>query len=149
VRRGGTHQLGGAQCCSPAEDDDVEQRIAAQSVCPMHGDAGGLSNCHQARLYLVRITGYRTDNLAAIICWDTSHIVMRGWKDGDRFPCHIDPGKDSRRFRDSGEPRVQNLGIEVLEMQENVIFTPATAAAIADLDRHGAADHVARGQVFG
>jgi hypothetical protein len=44
---------------------------------------------------------------------------------------------------------VQHLGIEVLEVEQDVVLVLATAAALADLDGHGAAHHVARGQVLG
>ena len=44
---------------------------------------------------------------------------------------------------------MQDLRIEMLEVQMNVVLLRPDAAALADLDGHGAADDVARGQVLG
>ena len=44
---------------------------------------------------------------------------------------------------------MQHLGIEMIEVQENVILFLADAAAFADLHGHGAGDDVARGEVLG
>ena len=48
-----------------------------------------------------------------------------------------------------GQPFVQHLGIEMVEVQEDVILLLADAAAFADFDGHRARDHVARSEVLG
>ena len=53
------------------------------------------------------------------------------------------------RFGNARQPLVQHLGIEMVEMQVDVILVLADAAAFADFDRHGARDHVARGEILG
>ena len=44
---------------------------------------------------------------------------------------------------------MDHLGPEVLEVQVDVVLVLADAAAFADLDRHRAADDVARGEILG
>ena len=46
-------------------------------------------------------------------------------------------------FRDAGQALVDDLGIQMRQMQVDVILVRADAAAFADFDGHGAADHVA------
>ena len=55
-------------------------------------------------------------------------------------------------FADSGnarQPLVQHRRVEMVEVQVDVVLVLADAAALADLDRHAAGDHVAGGQVLG
>src|ERR1700719_1917349 len=80
---------------------------------------------------------------------DAAHVVMRGRQYRDRLARPLDPGKDLGGFGSAGKPQMQHVGIEVLEMQQNVIALRPAAAALADLDRHGAGDHVARRKIFG
>ena len=44
---------------------------------------------------------------------------------------------------------MDDLGIQMRQMQVDMILAGADAAALADFDGHGARDHVARGQVLG
>jgi hypothetical protein len=53
-----------------------------------------------------------------------------------------------RRLGNARQAFVQNLRIEMIEMQEDVVFLLADAAAFADFDGHRARDHVARGEVL-
>ena len=57
----------------------------------------------------------------------------------------IDAGEDVGRFDDAGQALIEDLRGQLLEMKVNVILLLAHPAALADLDRFGAADHVARG----
>ena len=49
----------------------------------------------------------------------------------------------------SGQTLCQPRRIEVIEVQEDVVFLLADATSLADLDGHGARNHVARGEVLG
>ena len=44
---------------------------------------------------------------------------------------------------------MQNLWVEMIEVQIDVIGMLADAATFANLNRHGARYHVARGQILG
>ena len=47
---------------------------------------------------------------------NAAHVVMRRRQYRDRLPGHVDPGKDLRGLGNAGEPQMQHVGIEVLEM---------------------------------
>jgi hypothetical protein len=81
--------------------------------------------------------------------WDAAHIVMRCRQYRDRLAGHIHAGKNLCCLGNPRKPLVQHLGIEMFEVQENVVGLRPAAAPFADLDCHCAARHVARGEVFG
>ncbi len=60
----------------------------------------------------------------------------------------IDAGENLGAFGNAGQPFVQDLRIEMIEMQIDMILVLADAAAFADLDGHGARDHVARREIL-
>ncbi len=60
----------------------------------------------------------------------------------------VDPREDAGGLGDAGQPLVDHLGPQVLEVQVDVVVLGAHAAALADLDRHGAAHDIARGEVL-
>src|SRR5260221_8863850 len=74
---------------------------------------------------------------------------MHGREHRDWFAGHIDAGENPRAFRDAGQAFMQHRGIEMIEVQEDVVLVLADAAPFADFDRHGAGHHVARGEVLG
>ena len=53
------------------------------------------------------------------------------------------------RHAPTGQALVEQLGAEVVEVQVDVVFVLAHAAALPDLHGHRAADHVAGGEVLG
>ena len=73
---------------------------------------------------------------------------MHGRQHRDRLAAQIDAGEDLGALGDAGQPLVQDLRVEVIEVQVDVVLFGAHAAALADLDRHRARDHVARGQIL-
>ncbi len=132
-----------------AEDDEVEQRVRAQTVRAMDGDAGRLADRHQAGDDRVGVSRLRSHDFAVEVAGHAAHVVVDGGLHRNRLLGDIDPSEDARRLGDAGQPLVDHLGSEVLEMQVDVVVLGADAAALADLDRHGATHHIARGQVLG
>ncbi len=114
----------------------------------MNGDARRLANRHQARHDRVGIVRGRADNLGLNRRRDAAHDVMDGRDHRDRLLVRIDAGEDASRLDDAGQSLVEDIRCQVLEMQVDVIFLLADAAPLADLDRLGSADHVARGEVL-
>ena len=80
---------------------------------------------------------------------DAAHIVVAGRDHRDRLDLHVDAAEDARRLGDAGQPLMQNVVRQVVEMQMDVFLVGADAAAFPDLDGDGARDHVARGEVLG
>src|SRR4051812_46987886 len=70
-------------------------------------------------------------------------------QDRNRLAGDVDASGDAGRFGDARQPLLNHLGIEVIEMQIDVILLRANAAALADLDRHRAGYDIARGEVLG
>jgi hypothetical protein len=58
------------------------------------------------------------------------------------------PAKIFCGFGNAGEPFVEKFGAEVLQVQVDVVLLRADAAALPDLQRHGAGDDVAGRQVL-
>ena len=115
----------------------------------MHGYAGRLAERHQTGHDEVVVAVLLGQRLAVIVGGDAAHVVVHGRHDRDRLPGDVDPGKDARQLGDPRQPLVQHRRIEMIEMQMDVVLELADAAAFADLDGHGARDHVARGEILG
>ena len=147
--RAGLDELGRGLGGGAAEDDEVDQRVAAQPVGAVHRGAGGLADGRQARHHHVRIVADRADHLGAPVGRDAAHVVVAGRHDRDRLLGDVDAGEDPGGLRDAGQALVQELGVEMLEVEVDVVLVRAAAAPLVDLDRHRPADHVARGQVLG
>src|SRR6516165_12547509 len=80
---------------------------------------------------------------------NSAHIVMRGRQYRDRLSRHIDPSKDFCGFGNTGQPRLQQPGFEMFEMQEDMVALRSAAAALTDLDLDRPTDDVARAEIFG
>ena len=149
MRRIGLDELHTAERGRAAEHHEVDQRVGTKTVGAMDGHAGRLAHCHQARHRLFGVGRITRQNLAVIVRRDAAHVVVHRRQDRDRLARHVDAGKNLRRLGNAGKPLMQHLGIEVLEMQVNMVLVLAHATALADLDGHRARDDVARGEVLG
>ena len=115
----------------------------------MDRHAGGFAQRHQARHDRFGIAIGLGQHLAMIIGRDAAHIIVDGRDDRDRILGHVDARKNARAFRNARQPLVQHFGIEMIEMQEDVVAVLADATAFADFDGHGARDDVTRREVLG
>ncbi len=115
----------------------------------MHRDAGGFAERHQAGHHGVVVAVLLGQHFAVIIGGDAAHVVVHRRRDRDRLAGDVDIGENPRRFGNARQPFVQHLGIEMVEVQEDVVLLLADAAAFADFDGHRARDDVARGEVLG
>ena len=73
---------------------------------------------------------------------------MDGRDDRNRLLVRVDAGEDARRLDDAGQPLIENLRGQVLEMQVDMILLFPDPATFADFDRFGATDDVTRRQVL-
>ena len=87
-------------------------------------------------------------NLPVIITGDAAHIVVHRRRYGQRFSRQINAGKNLAAFGDPRQPLTQHLGINVIQMQVDVVTVGAYAAAFAHFQRHRTADNVARCKVL-
>src|SRR5690606_11546533 len=79
---------------------------------------------------------------------DTPHRVVGRRLDGDQFLDGVYTQVDARELRDVGQALLDDVSVDVREIEVDVVLVRARAAALADLEVHGAADHVARRQVL-
>ena len=139
----GGDDLGAPVRGRPAEHDDVEERVRAEAVRAVDGDAGALPDGEQARHHRFRFPGPRGDHLAVDVGGDPAHVVVHGRKDRDRLLGHVDVREYPCRLRDPGQPLLDDFALEVLEVQVQVVLERADPAPLPDLDGHRAAHHVA------
>ena len=115
----------------------------------MHRDAGGFANRHQAGNDGVGIAILENHHLAMIVGGNAAHVVMHGWQHRRRFLGHIDSGENPGGFGNTGQPLVDHIRTQMLQVQINMILVFADSAPFADFDGHRPADHIAGRQVFG
>ena len=112
----------------------------------MDGGHCCLSSCHQAwDDHLLTI--YQFGGLGLVVSWDTSHVVVDSGYDGYWFFGNINVGEDLGGFRDAWESLVQDLGVEVVEVQVDVVFLRSNTSSFHDFHRFSTTHDVSRGQV--
>ena len=80
--------------------------------------------------------GAKRHHLPVIVTGDAAHVVMHRWCHWQRLARQVDTGKDLAAFSNAGQPFRQHLGINVIEMQVNMVAIGAHAAPFAHLQRH-------------
>ena len=134
----GFEDFAAAQAGGAAEDNEVDQRVGAEAVRAMDGDACRFADGHQAGHDGVGIAGRLGEDFTVIVRGDAAHVVVHGRQDGDRLFREVDAGEDLCALRNAGEALVENLRVEVIEVQMDVIILRSDAAAFADFHRHRA-----------
>src|SRR5262249_38140202 len=110
----GMQDLGAAHRGGAAEHDEVDQRVRAEPVGAVHGDAGRLAQRHQPRYHEVVVAVPLGQHLAVIIRGDATHVVVHGGHDRDRLTGDVYAGEDARGFRDAGQALVQHRRVEMV-----------------------------------
>ena len=110
----------------------------------MHGHAGGLAGRVQAGDHVGRVG----EDLAADVRGDAAHAVVRGREDRHRLGVGLHAQVGARELGDVRELRVDVRGLEVGEVEVDVVLVRAGAAALAHLVGHRAGDHVTGGEVL-
>jgi len=93
------HAVGGGA----PENQDVEQRVAAQTVGPVHRDAGALARGVQARHRLLGAVALRHHHLAVAVGGDAAHGVVGGRIDRDRLLDGIEVQEGQAHVADAGQ----------------------------------------------
>ena len=127
-----------------AEDDEVDQRVGAEPVGAVDGDAGRFAGGVEA---VDHLGGWVADDLAVDVRRQAAHRVVGGglnrhWL-GLRLDSEVSPGEIGHVW----EFGVDYLRRQVREVEVDVVLA-VDAAALLDLFVDEAGDHVARGQVL-
>ena len=84
-----------------------------------------------------------------IVTGDAAHIIVDGRRHRQRLARQIDIGEDLAGLGDARQALVQHLGIDMIEVQVDIVAILADAAAFAHLGRHRARHDVAAGEILG
>ena len=129
------HGVGGVGARAAAEHERVEQRVGAQAVAAVHGDAGALAGGVEA--------GDR--RLAVDVGLHAAHHVVVAGLDVDRLARDVDAGEVAAHVDDLAQRLVDALARHHCDVERHRAVVEA--AALVDLGLLGARDHVARGQL--
>ena len=118
-----------------AERDRLHQRVAAEAVGTVDGDAGDLAG------------GVEPGHLgqAVGVGLDAAHVVVGARPDRDRLVNRIDAGVDHRQLARAGQARQDLLRAEVGQVEED---GAVDAAPFVDLGLLGTGDDVARREIL-
>ena len=130
--------LGAALGRRAPEHHEIDQRIRPQPVGTVHGNARRFPERHQAGHDCIGAAVLLREHFAVMVGGNAPHVVVHGRQDRDRLLGDVDASEDPRGFGNPRQAFVNDVGIEVVEMQVNVILVLADAAAFPDLDRHRA-----------
>ncbi|RUS13983.1 hypothetical protein BC937DRAFT_94514 [Endogone sp. FLAS-F59071] len=136
-------------CHGPPKHNNIQQRISPQPVRAVDaytcGFPCGIEPGHGA-FFSILVDG---KHLARVAGRNTAHIVVDSGEDRNRFLGDINTGEDGSSLGDAWQAFVQDGGRQVGELQIDVVALGADAAALADLNGHGAGDNVTGGKVLG
>ena len=143
------HGLAAANGRRTAEHHEVKERVGAQAIRAVDGDAGRLAHRHQAGHDRIGIAVLQVHDLAIAVGRHAAHVVVAGGLHRYRLLRGVHAREDARRLGDTRQALMDDLRVQMLDVEIDIILVGAAAAPLADLDRHRAADHVAAGQVLG
>src|SRR5699024_3373660 len=118
-----------------AEDVDVQQRVRAQPVRPVDGDAGCLPGSVETTHHGVVVAQHLTLDIGR----DTTHEVVTCGVHRYRFLHRVDPQVRSRELGDVGQFGLQHLGGKVRHVEHDVVLVGSAPTAGQNLlhDRAG------------
>ena len=87
-------------------------------------------------------------DLAVIIAGDATHIIVNRRTDRQRLACQVDTCENLAAFGNAGQALCQHFGINMIEVEVDMVLIRANATAFADFHCHRARHHVTRGKVL-
>ena len=127
-----------------AEHDQIDQRVRAQAVGTVDRNAGRFAHGEQARHDRFGIAvGTDGDDFAVIVRRNAAHVVMDSRHDRQRLARQVNTCENLAAFGDAGQTLGQHLGIDVIEVQVDVVLVRTDTATFTDFQRHRARHDVA------
>ena len=142
------HHLLDVDAGGATEDHEVQQRVAAQAVCAVDGNAGHLADRIEAIDSRVLAARVLRERLPVDVGGDAAHHVVAGGHHGDGFSDRVHMGEGAREFENPRQTGVEHVRTEVVELEQYVILVGPHASAFEQFQDHGASHHVAAGQVL-
>ena len=103
-----------------SENDQIQQGIRSETIGTVNTGASGFAGCVQAFDDHV-LAVLHLDDLTLVVGRHTAHVVMHGGKDRDGLFGHVDTREDLGSLADTGQTFVQELGVQVAQLQEDMI----------------------------
>jgi hypothetical protein len=118
------------------EDDQIQERVGSEAVGTVDGNASSLTACEETWNNLILALAVNCKNFTGVFRWDTTHIIVDSWQDGNRLLSNIDTGEDRGGLRDTRETLVENLGWQVAELKVDVVLIRSNTASFTDFHSH-------------
>ena len=132
-----------------AEHHEINQRVRAKAVCPVHRNASRLAHGVKAGDDVIgiaiRADGY---DLPVIVTLDAAHVVMHRRRNRQRLTGEVYARKNLAAFGDARQTLCQHLGIDMIEVQVDMIAFRPHAAPFAHFQRHRPRHDIAAGEVL-
>ena len=93
-----------------AEHDEIDQRVRAEPIGAVHGDARSLADRHEPRHDLLLAVAVLRERLAVIVRRHAAHVVVHRRQHGNRRLQNVDAGENLRRLADAGQALVDDVG---------------------------------------
>ena len=102
-----------------SEHQQIQQRIAAQTIRAMHRHAGALAHRIKALHHFLRPGFIGRYYLAVIIGGNAAHHVMRCGHDRDRLLDRIDVGEFDGDFADARQTLVDHFLAQMIQLEQD------------------------------
>src|SRR5699024_10149037 len=127
-----------------AEDVDVEKRVRAQTVRTVHGYTSAFAGGVEAGDDVIAVG----EDLGLDDRRDADDGVVRGREDWNRLGVGLRAWVGAGELGDVRQLRVDVRGLEVSEVEQDVVLVRSAAAALAHLVGHRTGHDVTRGEVL-
>ena len=132
---------------STPENDKVEQRVRAQTIGTVHRYRRALTDCVQA-IDDLGLAVFEVNDLTMVVRRNTTHLVVNGGHNGNRLFDGVNVTELDRNFTDGRQTFVDDVGTQVIKLEQDVIAIGTTPTAFLDFLIHRARNEVTRRQIF-
>ncbi|KAG0922825.1 hypothetical protein G6F31_019753 [Rhizopus arrhizus] len=117
------------------------------AVGAVHRHRGAFADGVQAVDNLV-LAVFTREHLAVVVGRNAAHLIVDGRNDGDRFLDRVDVAELDGDFADRGQTLVDDVGAQVVQLQDDVAAVRTETAAFLDFLVHRAGHEVTRSQIL-
>ena len=115
----------------------------------MHRHTGNFTHGIQTIHDGIITVGINSNSLAMHVSWNTTHHIVTGWNNRDRFFHWVNMSKSLRQLTNARQAAVQHFFTQMSQFQINILAIWTCTATFANFSCHGTRDNVTSGQIFG
>lgn len=131
------------------EDDEIEQRVGAESVSTMDGSAGGFTASSKAGHNDIVALGVGGEHLSLPVRRDTTHVVVHSRQDRNGLLGSIDTGENVSRLNDTRKSLEESLRGQMVQVKMDVISLRSDTSTLENLHGHRTRDDISGGKILG